>query len=160
MQSAVTAVDPDILIIGARTLDGFVSAATAQPRYRTLLLVAIAVLAFIVAAIGLYGVTTYSVAQRTNEIGIRVAVGATPGRIAALVLREGLALALAGTIIGLASAYMLRGLLAGLLYGITPADPLSFILASACLLVVAALASYLPARRAARVDPLVALRAE
>jgi putative ABC transport system permease protein len=160
MQRAVTGVDPDILIIGARTLDGFVSAATAQPRYRTLLLVAIAALAFIVAAIGLYGVTTYSVAQRTNEIGIRVAVGATPARIAALVLREGLTLALAGTIIGVAGAYMLRGLLAALLYGITPADPLSFILASACLLVVAALASYLPARRAARVDPLVALRAE
>src|SRR5439155_6592259 len=135
-----------------------VSNAVAQPRFRTVLLSSLAGLALVLAAIGLYGVIAYSVAQRTNEIGVRMALGAGRADVMTLVLGEGIRLALAGVALGLVGAFALARALAALLYGVTATDGVSFAFASAFLLLVAIAASYVPARRATKVDPLVALR--
>jgi ABC-type antimicrobial peptide transport system permease subunit len=117
-------------------------------------------LALLLAATGVYGVVAYSVAQRTNEIGVRMAVGATSGQVATMVMREGAGLGVLGLILGLSGAYAVSGVLTRFLYGVAPTDGISFALAAACLLLVALVATYLPARRAMRVDPMVAVRAE
>jgi putative ABC transport system permease protein len=109
---------------------------------------------------GLYGVISRSVTQRTNEIGVRMALGASSNDIIALVLREGMALAVTGALLGIAASYAASRLLTALLFGIAPTDALSFVLASGCLLVFALVASYVPARRATRIEPVAALRAE
>ena len=160
LRRVIREVDADIQIFALRPLSGFVSEAVAQPRFRAALLTSLATIALILAAIGLYGVVAYSVSQRTTEIGVRMALGARAADVARLVLTESARLTAAGAILGLAGAFALRQTLAGLLYGIEPADPASFGLAAAGLLVVALAASYFPARRATRVDPVVALRAE
>jgi putative ABC transport system permease protein len=156
----IAAVDRGIVIADARALSTIVSDAAAQPRFRTVLLALIAGLALLMAIIGLYGVTAYSVSQRTREIGIRMALGAHGGDVLAMVLREGLLLAIAGIISGLVAAFAATRALTGLLYGIEPTDAGSFGFAGASLLMVAFLATYVPARRATKVDPLVALRCE
>jgi putative ABC transport system permease protein len=137
-----------------------VADAAAQPQFRTVLLASFAALALGIAAIGLYGVVAYAASQRTREIGIRIALGATSRDVLAMVLNDGLIIALAGIVAGTASALVLTKALAGLLYGITPTDPVSFLLASIGLLGLTLVASYIPARRAARIDPIRALRAE
>ena len=109
---------------------------------------------------GLYGIVAYSVSQRTAEIGIRMALGARPIDVVRMILREGLVLAVAGVALGIAAASVLVRSLASLLYGVVPADGPSFVAASGAMLVIALLASYIPARRATRVDPAVTLRAE
>jgi putative ABC transport system permease protein len=116
--------------------------------------------ALLLAGIGLYSVVAYAVGQRTREFGIRAALGATPGNLVKLVLRRGLLLALGGLAIGVVAALNLTRLLGQLLYGINPGDPLTFAAVALLLLAVALVASWLPARRAANVDPLVALRAD
>jgi putative ABC transport system permease protein len=156
----IAAVDRGIVISDLRPLDAIVSDAAAPPRFRTVLLAAVAGLALSMAIVGLYGVIAYSVAQRTKEIGIRMALGANRGEVLAMVLREGGVLAAAGLVGGLAIAAVVTRALSGLLYGIAPTDAASFVFASATLAVVALAASYLPARRAASVDPLIALRDE
>jgi ABC-type antimicrobial peptide transport system permease subunit len=115
------------------------------------------VLALALACVGLYGVMAYSVAQRTQEIGLRMALGAGPGQVLRLVLQQGLTLVAAGVALGVAAAFGVSRLVQSLLFG-SAYDPLSFVVASAALILVAAVASFLPARRASRVDPLVALR--
>ncbi|HEV3141181.1 MAG TPA: FtsX-like permease family protein, partial [Vicinamibacterales bacterium] len=157
---AVAGVDRGITFSTANTLDGMVSDAASQPRFRTALLASCAALALVLAAAGLYGVIAYTVSRRTTEIGIRMALGADAGDVVVMVLREGAQLAIAGIVVGIAASLALTRLVAGLLYGVAPTDPLSFAIAAAALLAIAMISTYVPARRAARVDPLVALRAE
>jgi putative ABC transport system permease protein len=160
VRRGIAAVDKGIVTSSVTTLDQLVADAAAQPQFRTVLLGSLAVLALGIAAIGLYGVVAYAVSQRTREIGIRIALGATSRDVLAMVLSDGLIVAIAGIVAGTASALVLARVLAGLLYGITPTDPVSFFLASIGLLGLTLLASYIPARRAARIDPIRALRAE
>jgi putative ABC transport system permease protein len=160
MRRAVASVDSTVVLSSIQTLDATLAEITAPTRFRTFVLDSFAGLCLAVSAIGLYGVIAYSVAQRTMEIGIRMALGARTADVTRMVLREGAMLGVIGAAIGLAAAYGVTRLLASLLYGVTPTDPISFGLAAVILLAVALLASYLPARRAAQVDPLVALKAE
>lgn len=160
VERAIHTVDREITRGPARALDEVVSEAVAQPRFRTALLSAVAGLALLLAAIGVYGVVAYGVSQRTVEIGVRMALGATDSRVIGMVLREALALALAGAAIGTAGAFALTRTLTGFLFGVTPMDGLSVAVAVASLMAITFLASYVPARRATKVDPIVALRCE
>ena len=129
-------------------------------RFSTLLLSLFASIALILAAIGIYGVLAYSVTQRTQEIGIRMALGAQPGRIMQMVVRHSLFLVIVGVAIGLGGAFALTRVMSSLLYGVSTTDVLTFSTLPVVLSVIALLASYFPARRAARVDPTIALRSE
>jgi ABC-type antimicrobial peptide transport system permease subunit len=136
------------------------SASMGQPRFAAALLGAFALVALALAATGLYGVLSYQVLQRRREMGVRAALGASRGRLVALVIREGLTVTVAGLVLGMAAALLLTKLMSGLLFGVTPLDLPSFLGAPLVLLVVALLACLLPARRASRVDPAEALRSE
>jgi putative ABC transport system permease protein len=160
LRHALSEVDRHVGVVSIRTLDDVLSQEAAQPRFRTAVLSAVAGLALALAAIGLFGVVGYSVSKRTAEIAIRVALGAERRDVAWLVLREGLGLGVLGGSLGLAAAFALTRLLAGFLFGVTATDPFSFVLAAALLVAVVLSASYLPARRASRIDPVTALRAQ
>jgi predicted permease len=160
IRDRVHAIDPAMPIYNIQTMEQAISESIAQPRFYTLLLTGFAGLALLLAGLGIYGVVSYSVSQRTRELGIRIALGATQDRVVRLVIGQGIALTVAGVTIGLIGAYWLVHLLATLLYGITATDAVTFVGVSAVLLGVAWLASYLPARRASRVDPVIAMRAE
>ena len=142
------------------TMKQIVSTSVGQPRFRTAVLFVLAFLAVFVASIGLYGVMSYLISQRTREFGIRVAVGASTGALLRLVLGQALKLVSIGISLGLVGAMVLGKSIAGLLYGITPFDTATFASMSLLLALVAFAASYIPARRAASVDPMVALRYE
>jgi predicted permease len=160
IRDRVHAVDPAMPIYNIQTMEQAVSESVAQPRFYTWLLSGFAGLALLLAALGIYGVVSYSVSQRTRELGIRIALGATQDRVVRLVIGQGISLTVAGVIIGLVGAYWLVHLLATLLYGVKATDSATFAGVSIVLLGVASLASYLPARRASRVDPVIAMRAE
>ncbi len=160
LKKEVRAVDPDQPIAKIMTVESVLADSVALPRFRTLLLGVFAALALLLAAVGIYGVVSYTVSQRTREIGLRVALGAARGTILRMVFRQGISLALGGVCCGLAAAFGLTRLLSGMLYGVGATDPATFAEVSVVLIVVAAAASYLPARRALRVDPVVALREE
>ena len=160
VRAAVHEVDREITVDSARLLDELVADSVATPRFRALLLGSLALLALGLASFGLAGVVTCSVARRTPEIAIRMALGARAPAVLALVMREGFLLAAGGVALGLAGAYALTRTLASFLYGVTPTDGVSFLAAAACLLLVALAASFVPARRATRVDPMAALRIE
>jgi len=121
---------------------------------------AFAITALLLAALGIYGVISYLVSERTQEIGIRLALGAQRGKIMAMVLRQGLGLAMAGAALGLVGSVIVSHLMAGLLYGVRPTDPVTFVGVAILLIGIALLACYIPARRAMRVDPIIALRYE
>jgi putative ABC transport system permease protein len=160
LRREVADVDRAIAITAISTLDDVVSDAAAQPRFRTTLLAALAGLALALAAVGLYGVVAYSVSQRTMEIGVRMALGARPGDVVRMIVREGLGLAAGGVAMGLVAAYALARTLTALLYGVAPTDAATFAYASGALLLLALLASYVPARRASAIDPAIAMRAD
>ncbi len=160
LRRRVAAVDASMVITSVTPLDQLVEDAVAQPHFRTVLLASLAGMALAIATMGLYGVVAYAVSLRTKEIGIRVALGATSQDVLGMVLRDGMVVAIAGIGAGIVCALMLTRLLAGLLYGIAPTGPLSFVLAAGGLFVVTLAASYVPARRAERVNAIVALRTE
>jgi putative ABC transport system permease protein len=158
--AAVRQIDPHQPVSEIRVMADLVAADLARPRFTMLVLGAFAAAALLLAAIGLYGVLAYTVAQRTREIGVRVALGAGSRDILLLVVGRGARLVAAGLVLGLALALMLGRFVAGLLYGVTPSDAPTLAIVTLFLTLVACVATYLPARRAARVDPIVALRAE
>ena len=156
----ILAVDKDQAIYNVVTLEQLHSDSISLRRFLMLLLIFFAVVTLTLAAVGIYGVMSYAVTQRTQEIGIRMALGARTGDVLALVVKGGIALALAGVGIGLITALALTRLMESMLFGVAPTDMLSFVVGSLALVAVAALACYIPARRATKVDPLVALRYE
>jgi putative ABC transport system permease protein len=153
-------VDPQLPIYDVKTMGQVLYTATARPRFLTFLLVIFASVAVLLAAIGIYGIMSYTVAQRTREIGIRAALGAQRRDLLQMVLGRGLKLTLIGITLGVAGAFGLTRLMSNLLFGVSATDPLTFAGVAALLVIVALLASYLPARRATKIDPLVALRYE
>src|SRR6185503_8297827 len=138
----------------------WVDASVAAPRSSTTLLTLFAVLAMILAATGIYGVMSYSVARRTHEIGVRMALGARRFDVMKLVVRQGMILTLIGVVLGLGGAFALTRVMSTLLFGVTAKDPITFAAVAALLIAVAFIACFVPARRATKVDPLVALRYE
>jgi putative ABC transport system permease protein len=160
IQETVSSLDKDEAISVVRSMDDVVGASVAQPRFSAQLLGLFATMALVLAAVGIYGLIAYTVSQRTHEIGIRMALGATRGDVSRMVLAHGLRLALAGAAIGLAGALALTRLLRGMLFGVSATDPFTFAAVTALLLGVALIACWIPARRAMRVDPMIALRYE
>jgi putative ABC transport system permease protein len=160
VRKEVQGLDPDQPIASVRKMSDWVDSSVAEPRYRTTLLGMFAALAVILAATGIYGVMSYSVAQRTHEIGVRMALGARQSDVLKLVVRQGMLLTIVGLILGLLGAFALTRVMASLLFGVTAKDPFTFTVVAALLTVVAFVACFIPARRATKVDPLVALRYE
>jgi len=160
VRNVVASLDADIPVFGVQTMTGYVQQASEQPRLSMLLLGAFAVLALVLAVVGVSGVLAYAVTRRTREIGVRMALGARPREIASLVGRQAALLVGAGLVIGIAAAFASSKLVEDQLFGVVPNDPWTFAGVAAVLIVAAACAAYVPARRAATVDPLVALRAE
>jgi putative ABC transport system permease protein len=160
VREQVQAVDATIPVFGAQMLNETVSVSLSERRFSMEMVGLFAVTALMLAGLGIYGVISYLVSERTHEIGIRMALGAQRANIMRMVLRQGLGLAVAGTAIGLICALIVSHLMAGLLYGVNPTDPLTFASVAVLLIGVAVLACYIPARRAIRVDPMMALRHE
>jgi ABC-type antimicrobial peptide transport system permease subunit len=156
----VRALDANQPFADPKPLDAYLGQSVVQRRFSLTLLSIFSSLALVLAALGIYGVLAYSVAQRTREIGVRMALGARDGIVARMVVREGLGMVGLGLAIGVAGALAVTRVMASLLFDLSPTDPLTFVGVTVVLGAVAVLASYLPARRAARVDPIVALRSD
>jgi predicted permease len=160
VRKQVQSLDPTLPVSGAQTLDETVSASLAQRRFSMEMITLFALTALLLAGLGIYGVISYIVTERTHEIGIRLALGASRSNILRIVLRQGLGLAIVGAAVGLVCALIVSHLMASLLYGVRPTDPLTFAGVAFLFIGVAVLACYLPARRAMKVDPMVALHCE
>jgi putative ABC transport system permease protein len=160
VQREVAALNKDVPVADLRTMQELVKGSVAQQRFRTLLIAAFALTALLLSGIGLYSVIAYATSQRTHELGIRAAIGARPADIFGLVMRQGLALTLAGIAIGIVGAIAAGRLVASLLYQVSAYDPITFAGVAVLFVAIASLAAFVPARRAARVDPALALRYE
>jgi ABC-type antimicrobial peptide transport system permease subunit len=158
--AVVLSIDPDLPLDQVKTMDQIVDESLSGDRFGTVLFGSFAAVALLLAAIGIYGVMSFAVAQRTHEIGLRIALGASPAQVLRLVLREGILLALGGLLLGLGGAYFVGRLMKSLLYQVNAMDPAAVSGVTAVLLLSALLACYIPARRATQVDPIVALRDE
>ena len=160
LRSTVTAIEPSLTAANVRPMIDVVDQTFAEPRVNMLLVSAFAVLALVLSAIGIYGVIAYSVAQRTTEIGVRMALGASRLDVVRLVVSEGVAIGVVGISAGLVGAFALTRLMGTMLVGISAHDPMTFAAGAVVLLAITTTASYIPARRAATVEPVSALRAE
>jgi ABC-type antimicrobial peptide transport system permease subunit len=158
MRQAVRAIDANVPVSKQRSVADLQHESTARERFNVVLTALFALAALALASIGLYGVMSYLVAQRTREIGIRVALGGRPSDVRAMVMRESAGIAVGGLVIGMVASLLLSRGLAGFLFEIKPTDPVTYASIAALLLIVASLAAFGPARRATRVDPLIALR--
>jgi ABC-type antimicrobial peptide transport system permease subunit len=160
LRSRITSFDSDIVVSRVFSLEQIIARVSWQDRFLTVLFTAFAVLALLLAAVGLYATISYTVSLSTHEIGIRMALGASASRVRSMILRQGMTLAGAGLVIGIVTAFVLARLLKTQLYSISPNDPPTYIAVPILLIAVAALAAFLPTRRATQVDPVIALRHE
>jgi putative ABC transport system permease protein len=160
LRAAAAGLDPQVTVSSVETMDAVMHDATARPRFYLTLLLTFAVVALVLAAVGIYGVTSYGVSRRTHEIGLRLALGARPAQLLGSVVAESMKVAVAGALVGALGAYALARLLSGILFGVRAHDPITFVSVTLLLCAVALVASYLPARRATRIEPLTALRGE
>ncbi len=160
IQHEIQSVDSQLAASKIRTMDQVISESTARQNFNMLLLTIFAGLALLLAAIGIYGLMSYTVEQRTQELGIRMALGADRGDMLKLVVRQGMLLSGIGVVIGLAASFGLNRLLGNLLFGVKATDPITYAVVAVILIFVALLATYIPARRATQIDPMVALRYE
>jgi putative ABC transport system permease protein len=143
-----------------QTMDDVVSGANARPRFTLVLLATFAAVALVLAAVGIYGVISYAVSRRTHEIGVRMALGATPRNVVRLIIGQGMRVVMAGVVAGLIGALLVTRLMTNVVYGVRVTDPLTYGAVALLLTVVALLASYIPARRATRIDPLTSMRSD
>jgi len=160
IRNEVKKLDSDLPLTNVATMDQRLANAVSQPRFRTTLIGMFAIVALILACVGIYGVISYSVAQRTHEIGIRMALGARGVDVLRMIVRQAILMAGVGVVLGLSISFALGSLMVKLLFGVAPRDPLTFIATAMLLAGTAVLASYIPARRASKVDPLIALRSD
>jgi putative ABC transport system permease protein len=160
VEQTIYSIDRDLPVFNLRSMDQLLGIAIGQQQLTMVLLAGFALLALMLAAVGIYGVVSYSVTQRTHEIGIRIALGAQSRDVLKMIIRQGMLPTLIGMGIGLAASLWLMQLIKSLLFGVSATDPLTFIVLGIVLAGVAMLACYIPARRATRVDPMVALRYE
>jgi putative ABC transport system permease protein len=160
VRQEVRAIDKDVPVTQVQTMEKVLGASVAQPRFSMLVVGLFAVLALVLSAVGIYGVMAYAVSRRAHEIGVRMALGAGANQVLRLVIKDGMTLALTGIAVGLIGALALTRLMASLLFGIGAKDPATFVSVAIFLALVAFIACYIPARRATKVDPLVALRNE
>ncbi|MDB4891839.1 MAG: macB 17, partial [Gemmatimonadetes bacterium] len=160
IRAEIRRVAPDLAILGTVTMDEAVAASVAQPRFRMLLLLLFAIAATLIATCGIYGLMAYAVTQRRHEIGVRMALGAEQSDVLRLILARALRIVVAGVIVGVAGAAGVTRVLQRFLFGVTPTDPIAFTIVTVLLIVVGLVAAWLPARRATRIDPCVALRSE
>jgi putative ABC transport system permease protein len=160
VKAAVAEIDPDLPIGDVKTMEQIIEDSTGEPRFRSFLIASFAVLALLLAAVGVYGLISFTVTQRVPEIGVRLALGASPRQVFQQVIGHGLRLAAIGVFLGLGAAAAATTLLRGLLFNTSATEPMVYASLSALLLAMAGLACYVPARRAMRVDPMTALRSE
>ncbi|MGH9837606.1 MAG: FtsX-like permease family protein [Blastocatellia bacterium] len=160
VRKAMLEIEPNLSLTRMRSMDQILARSVAQQRFNMLLLGVFAALGLALAAIGIYGVLSYAVAERTHEIGLRMALGAQAGDVLRLILKHGLALTVAGLGLGLAGALALTRLIKSYLFGVSATDPLTLVAVASLLLIVALVACWMPARRATKVDPMIAIRCE
>ena len=160
LQRAVWDVNPNQAIYVATTMDALVASSLKERRFNLSLIGSFAGLALVLAAVGVYGLISYSTSRRASEFGVRLALGASGGQIVRAAMRDGVRYAIAGVALGLIASVVLTRWMSSMLFGVTPTDPLTYILLAGVMLFVGALAAFLPARRALKVDPVIALRGE
>jgi putative ABC transport system permease protein len=160
VRSAVASIDREVPIYDVRPMEDLLTPGIARPRFQMLLLASFAGIALLLTVVGLYGMLAYSVSKRTREIGVRVALGASRMMVQRMVLEQAMLLVAAGVMLGLAGAFAAGHVLTNLLYGVSPRNPLLLAIACCAITLTAALAAFLPARRAALIDPMQALRSE